>query len=80
MDKRSSLLQKSVNYGQKSFIVLAPGFGRGGNVGLDGLVVVDVVRVDDDDGTARRVIVVRFPDWTTSNGKNQVFEMPSPPN
>jgi len=52
-----------------------PGFGRGGNVGLDGLVVVDVVRVDDDDGTARRVIVVRFPDWTTSNGKNQFFEI-----
>jgi hypothetical protein len=26
MDKHPSLLQKSVNYGQKSFITLAPGF------------------------------------------------------
>ncbi len=67
---------------------MAPGFGGGGNVWLDGLVVVDVVRVDDDDGTARRMIVVRFPDWTTSNGKKINFlkcpvrqiEMPSTKN
>jgi hypothetical protein len=29
-DKHSSLLQKSVHYGQKSFITLAPGRGPGG--------------------------------------------------
>jgi hypothetical protein len=29
MDKHPSLLQKSVNYGQKGFITLAPGLKRG---------------------------------------------------